>query len=522
MTDQDPFARAGQPGEPANSAGPAPRDGSASAGVRYESPQHDAPGHGAAQTPAEPWRGPSGGDTPGDPPGGTTTMPRTEQPAGPPGSPWGHGPYAGGWGQSPSSGPPSGPPPTSHWPTGGSGGGGGRRRRSPLVLVSAALAALLVAGGVGGVVGYEAASAGSSGGGSSVLAGNSGSSSSPGAAAPAGSVEAVAQKVLPSVVQLRGPSGEGSGIIISADGLILTNAHVLEAGQQQTQQQGGLGGLGGLLGGGPQQQQPQAGTQLQAVFQNGQTASVQVVGTDTTADLAVVRAQGVSNLTPVALGDSSQLQVGQEVVAVGSPLGLSGTVTSGIVSALQRPVATGGAQSGQATVIDAVQTDAAINPGNSGGALVDMNGRVIGITSAIASLGSSSGGGEQQSGSIGLGFAIPINQAKRIGDQLVQQGFANQAVLGVGVAQDQQPGTSSENGATIGSVSPGGPAANAGLKAGDVVTKFNDRVIDDGDSLVAAVRAEDPGAQVTLTVQSQGQQPRQVPVTLGTERAPSR
>jgi putative serine protease PepD len=520
MTDQDPFARAGQPGEPAPSAGPAPRDGSAGAGVRYENPQHDAPGHGTP-TPASPWRAPSGAENPG----GTATMPRTEQPTEQTGSPWA---THGGWGQTPSSGPPSGPPPTSHWSTGGGGEGGGRRRRSPMVLVAAGLAALLVAGGVGGVVGYEAASAGGSGGGSSVLSGSSDSSSSS-SPAPAGSVESVAQKVLPSVVQLRGPSGEGSGIVISADGLILTNAHVLEAGQQQqTQQQGGLGGLGGLLGGGQQQQQqqPSTDTQLQAVFQNGQTAQVQVVGTDATADLAVVRAAGVSNLTPVTLGDSSQLQVGQGVVAVGSPLGLSGTVTSGIVSALQRPVATGGAQSGQATVIDAIQTDAAINPGNSGGALVDMNGRVIGITSAIASLGSSSGGeggggGEQQSGSIGLGFAIPIDQAKRIGDQLAQQGFANQAVLGVGVAQDQQQGATSENGATVGSVSPGGAAANAGLKAGDVVTKFNDRVIDDGDSLVAAVRAENPGAQVTLTVQSQGQQPRQVPVTLGTERAPS-
>ncbi|NMO89264.1 S1C family serine protease [Actinomycetospora sp. TBRC 11914] len=514
MTDQDPFARAGQPGEPAHSAGPAPRDGSASAGVRYESHQHDATGQA---TPSNPWRAPTANDNPA----GTATMPRTEQPTEQTGSPWA---TPTGWGQHGAAQPPSGPPPTSHWPTGGSGGGGGRRRRSPLVLVAAGLAALLVAGGVGGVVGYEAASAGS-GGNSSVLSGSSDSSSSSSSPAPAGSVEAVAQKVLPSVVQLRGPSGEGSGIVISADGLILTNAHVLEAGQQQTQQQGGLGGLGGLLGGGQQQQQQPstAGTQLQAVFQNGQTASVQVVGTDATADLAVVRAQGVSNLTPVALGDSGQLQVGQEVVAVGSPLGLSGTVTSGIVSALQRPVATGGAQSGQATVIDAVQTDAAINPGNSGGALVDMNGRVIGITSAIASLGSSSGGegGGQQSGSIGLGFAIPINQAKRIGDQLAQQGFANQAVLGVGVAQDQQQGSTTENGATIGSVSPGGAAANAGLKAGDVVTKVDDRLIDDGDSLIAAVRAENPGAQVTLTVQSQGQQPRQVPVTLGTERAPS-
>jgi putative serine protease PepD len=516
MTDQDPFAREAPPGEPTHSAGPAPRDGST--GVRYENPQHDAPGH-TTPTPADPWRAPSGADTPG----GTATMPRTEQPTGQTGSPWVSGPQHG-WAHQgqPSSGPPSGPPPTSQWPTDGSGGGGGRRRRSPVVLVSAALAALLVAGGVGGVVGYEAASSGASGGGSSVLAGTSDSSSSSSPTAPAGSVESVAQKVLPSVVQLRGASGEGSGIVISADGLILTNAHVLEAGQAQQQQQS-QGGLGGLLGGEQQAPQQQGAPQLQAVFQNGQVAPVQVVGTDATADLAVVRASGVSNLTPVTLGDSGALQVGQGVVAVGSPLGLSGTVTSGIVSALQRPVATGGAQSGQATVIDAVQTDAAINPGNSGGALADMNGRVVGITSAIASLGSSSGGGGggQQSGSIGLGFAIPINQAKRIGDQLATQGFANQAVLGVGVAQDQTGGAPTETGATLGSITPGGPAASAGLKPGDVVTKIDDRLIDDGDSLVAAVRAENPGAQVTLTVQSAGGQPRQVPVTLGTERAPS-
>jgi putative serine protease PepD len=525
MTDQDPFARAGQPGEPAHSAGPAPRDGSASAGVRYEPSRHDAPGHGTpaygtpahgasghdgGRTPENPWQAPTGGDTSG----GTATMPRTEQTGQ---NPWG---ADGGWGRSPSSGPPSGPPPGSHWATGGSGEGDGRRRRRPMVLVSAALAALLVAGGIGGVVGYEAASAGSSGGSSSVLSGTADSSSSSAAPAPAGSVESVAQKVLPSVVQLRGASGEGSGIVISADGLILTNAHVLEAGEAQ--QPSSAGGLGGLLGGGQPQQQ--AAPQLQAVFQNGQVAPVQVVGTDATADIAVVRATGVSGLTPVTLGDSGQLQVGQGVVAVGSPLGLSGTVTSGIVSALQRPVATGGAQSGQATVIDAVQTDAAINPGNSGGALVDMDGRVIGITSAIASLGSGSSEGsgqQQQSGSIGLGFAIPINQAKRIGDQLVQQGFANQAVLGVGVAQDQTGGATSENGAALGTVTPGGPAANAGLKQGDVVTKIDDRLIDDGDSLVAAVRAQNPGGQVTLTVQSAGGQPRQVPVTLGSERAPS-
>ncbi|WP_433801402.1 S1C family serine protease [Actinomycetospora sp. CA-084318] len=485
MTDQDPFARPPQSGEPAHSAGPVPRDGSAAGGVRYEDPAQ----------------------------GGTATMPRSDPPSGPWNQPTGQH-----WQPGPPSGPgtPAGPPPpTSPQPSYGGGDGGGRKRRSPLVLASAALAALLVAGGVGGVVGYEAAS---SAGGTSVLSGTS-ESSSAAAPAAAGTVEAVAQKVLPSVVQLRGASGEGSGIVISADGLILTNAHVLEAGEPQQQSSGGLGGLGGLLGGGQQQQQQQAAPQLQAVFQNGRTAQVQVVGTDATADLAVVRAVGVSDLTPVEIGSSSSLQVGQGVVAVGSPLGLSGTVTSGIVSALNRPVVAGGEGSNQSTVTDAIQTDAAINPGNSGGVLADMQGRVVGITSSIATLGGSSGSGQQQSGSIGLGFAIPIDQAKRIGDQLAQQGFATQAVLGVQVASGQQGSTT--EGAQIGPVTPGGAAAAAGLVQGDVVTKLNDRVIDDGDALVAAVRAQNPGSQVTLTVQSGNAAPRQVQVTLGTERAPS-
>jgi len=176
-------------------------------------------------------------------------------------------------------------------------------------------------------------------------------------------------------------------------------------------------------------------------------------------------------------------------------------------------VSTGGAQSGQATVIDAVQTDAAINPGNSGGALVDMQGRVVGVTSAIASLGSGSGSG-QQSGSIGLGFAIPINQVARIGDELARTGSATQAVLGVAVAD------ASPTGATLGQITPAGAAAGAGLQPGDVVTRLNDRVIDDADSLVAAIRSQQPGAAVTLTVSSGGAE-RQVPVTLGSERAPS-
>ena len=362
-----------------------------------------------------------------------------------------------------------------------------RQRRPRLsVLVAALLAVVLVAGAVGGVVGSSLTP-----------------SSSAAASSSAGAVEAVAQRVLPSVVQLKGGSGEGSGVVLSADGLILTNAHVLQAGQPP---QRALG---------DESRQSPGAASLVALFQDGTSVPVSVVGTDATADLAVVRAENVSDLTPMQIGDSSALQVGQDVVAVGSPLGLSGTVTTGIVSALQRPVASGGAQSGQASVIDAVQTDAAINPGNSGGALVDMQGRLVGVTSAIASLSSSSAAGRQQSGSIGLGFAIPINQATRIGDELARTGSATRAVLGVGVA-DARP-----TGAQLSQLQPDGPAQAAGLAEGEVVTRLNDRVVNDANSLVAAVRAQEPGAPVTLTVTSGGGAPRQVAVNLGSERAPS-
>jgi putative serine protease PepD len=445
-------------------------------------------------------RGPSVGRVNDTSPTSPSTLPPGERPGGYPTAPAGSGlpaggPYGDPWSRRGPGGPgdsptgPPGPPPTTPGPV--APPPGAPRRRRPVALVAGALAAVLVAGGVGGAVGYEAASAGAS---TSVLS----SAPSPGApaaaAAPPGSVEQVARTVLPSVVQLEGASGEGSGVVISADGLILTNAHVLEAGQS-TQQQPPVGGAGGQG--------------LTAVFQDGTRAPVQVVGTDPGADLAVVRAQGVSGLTPATLGSSASLQVGQEVVAVGSPLGLSGTVTTGIVSALQRPVASGGAQSGQATVLDAIQTDAAINPGNSGGALVDMQGRVVGITSAIASLGQSSGG---PAGATGPGFAIPIDQAARIGNELVTQGFATRAVLGVGV-------TEGPDGAVLGQITPGGPAAAAGLAPGDVVTRVNDRLIQDADSLVAAIRAQQPGATVTLTVTSPGGESRQVPVTLGSERS---
>ena len=223
-------------------------------------------------------------------------------------------------------------------------------------------------------------------------------------------MQEVAAKVLPSTVSVLASSaqsgGEGSGIILTADGLILTNNHVVAGA-----------------------------TDLEVRFNDGTTATAKVVGTTATDDLAVIKADGVSGLTPAVLGSSADLQVGQPVVAIGSPLGLSATVTSGIVSALNRPVRTSGeaTASGQSqdTVINAVQTDAAINPGNSGGALVDMNGAVIGINSAIASLSQSTDG--SQPGSIGVGFAIPIDQAKRIAQEIIDTGKATHAVLGASV-----------------------------------------------------------------------------------------
>ena len=308
----------------------------------------------------------------------------------------------------------------------------------------------------------------------------------PAASLPAGSVEQVAAKVVPSVVKLETDMGqqteEGSGIILSSDGLILTNSHVVAAAK-----------------GGPE---------TTVTFADGRTARFTVVGADPSSDIAVVKAQGASGLTPITLGSSANLRVGQDVVAIGSPLGLEGTVTTGIISALNRPVAAGGDARNQNTVLDAIQTDAAINPGNSGGALVNMNGELVGVNSAIATLGGENA--DAQSGSIGLGFAIPIDQAKRIADELIQNGTASHASLGVQVGNDA--GT---NGAKIVEVTSGGAAAAAGLPSGVVVTKVDDRVIGSADALVAAVRSRAPGDKVTLTYLDSSGKPQTVQVTLG-------
>ncbi|MHC9293138.1 S1C family serine protease [Mycobacterium sp. LTG2003] len=354
----------------------------------------------------------------------------------------------------------------------------------------------------------------------------------PAAAAPNGSVEQVSAKVLPSVVKLQidmgQESAEGSGIVISPDGMILTNNHVVAAAKEAGAPQRPLPGFGGQMGApgqdpfgglfGDGSDTPTARTtsapQATVTFSDGRTAPFTVVGTDPADDLAVVRAEGVSGLTPIAIGSSKDLKVGQDVVAIGSPLGLQGTVTTGIISALDRPVATGDEQTGQASVMSAIQTDAAINPGNSGGALVNMNGELIGVNSAIASLGGGQGSGGAQSGSIGLGFAIPVDQAKRIADELISTGTVQHASLGVQLSTDG--GTS---GAAIAGVANGGPAAQAGLRSGMVITKIDDRPIDGPEALIAAVRSKAPGDQVTVTYEDPSGDSQTTQITLGAVQA---
>jgi putative serine protease PepD len=326
-------------------------------------------------------------------------------------------------------------------------------------------------------------------------------------AAPAGSVEQVAAKVLPSVVKLQidlgsGQSEEGSGIVLSPDGLILTNNHVVAAlgGNGRADVPSGMQNGHDAPGGGA--------TQATMTLSDGRTAPFSVVGADPSSDIAVVRAQGLSDLTPIAIGTSKDLRVGQNVVAIGSPLGLEGTVTTGIISALDRPVSAGDG-GGQGAVLDAIQTDAAINPGNSGGALVNMNGELIGVNSAIASLGGDSSGG--QAGSIGLGFAIPVDQAKRVADELTSTGMASHASLGVQLSND-----TSGHGAAVAQVVGGGPAAKAGVPDGATITKVDDRVIDGPEALVAAVRSKAPGDTVKLTYLDSSGASQTAEVTLGT------
>lgn len=419
----------------------------------------------------------------------------------PPGAVLGHG------------GPPMYGPPTTPQPAaGGSAPRESSRRKLLIAGVVLALLAALFGGGLGGMVGYQIAA---SGGHLSVLDGPSPDADSTGA--PEGAVEQIAQGVLPSVVQIRVTAGQqagaGSGMVLSPDGLILTNNHVIAMAVN--------------------------GGTVNVLFQDGKAAPAKIIGRNKTFDIAVVQAQNVSGLRPIKLGNSDSVRVGQSVVAIGSPLGLGGTVTSGIVSALNRAVSVGGDDGSDTPpppglppglgpnqglpnpngppgsdqdnneVLNAIQTDASINPGNSGGPLVDLDGNVVGMNTAIASLASSG-----QGGSVGLGFSTPINQVKRIAQELQNTGRANKAVIGVKIETRPQSGPlKGTTQAAVVEVSPGSPASQSTLKAGDVISKVDQRSVTSANEVVAAVLSHAPGDKVTLTL-SDG---RTVDIVLGSQ-----
>jgi putative serine protease PepD len=406
------------------------------------------------------------------------------QPFPPAENPWGNPPpagYGGGYAPPPSWPPaPPAPPPAGPRPP----------KRGLGALMAVALVAGLVGGGVGAAVTYGTTKDTPATVTSLTPVTEKGETKT--IKAPEGSVEAVAAKVVPSVVSIEvrsssrnpftsGGSGSGSGVVISNDGLILTNNHVAGTGN------------------------------LTVTFKDGRTVTAKLIKADPSSDLAVIKADGISDAVPIVFGKSSELAVGQTVVAVGSPLGLNNTVTAGIVSALQRPVVARPEAGDGDSTIDAIQTDAPINPGNSGGALVDMQGRLVGITTAIATLGASFG----QSGSIGLGFAIPIDQARIIADQLAKGQTVTHALLGVSLSLADSLGET-QRGALIADVSPDGAAAKAGLQKDDLVIKLDDRMIDNADALKAGVRSHQPGEEVKLTY-IRGKDTKTVDVVLGSD-----
>jgi len=343
--------------------------------------------------------------------------------------------------------------------------------------VIAAVVAGLIAGLVGGVCAYQVDSSFNSG--SSISLGSVHGDTSP---RPDGSIASIAKGVLPVVVSIDISSattqGTGSGIIISsnsASSYVLTNNHV-------------------AVGAG-------LNSDINVHFQDQTSASAIIVGRDPSYDLAVLKVKR-GNLPIATLGNSDDVVVGDSAIAIGSPLGLSGTVTSGIISALNRPVTAG--SSSESSFINAIQTDAAINPGNSGGPLVNARGQVIGINSAIATLGNNSLSTE--SGSIGLGFAIPINEARRVATELMKTGSSTHPIVGVTLDM-----TYTGAGAKVGSVTAGGPAAKTGIKSGDVITAIDGQQVNNGTELIVKIRAHNTGDKVVLSRLSAAD----VTVTLG-------
>ncbi|OLB64992.1 MAG: hypothetical protein AUI10_08765 [Actinobacteria bacterium 13_2_20CM_2_72_6] len=345
-------------------------------------------------------------------------------------------------------------------------------------IVATGLLALLLAGGGGLVGGLVVHSVDAHGGTATAT-----SSSTPTSVKvmDRSSLADIAAAVKPSVVAIRTATGEGSGVVYDKDGYIVTNNHVVADARGNT---------------------------VQVNFSDGKTATAQIVGTDPKTDLAVVKVSNVSGLTPAKFGDSSALRVGDTVLAIGSPLGLEGSVTSGIVSALDRTIQEGGnqqaPQSQQQTtdIAGAIQTDAAINPGNSGGALVDLNGAVVGINTAIATSG-------QSEGNIGVGFAIPGNLVNNVAKTLISGKKVSHPYLGVKVTTGD-----ANAGATVSSVAGGSPAEKAGLQAGDVITKAGSKAIHTSEDLVNAVQSSRSGDKLDITF-TRGGTSKTVTVTIG-------
>jgi len=366
-----------------------------------------------------------------------------------------------------------------------------RRRPGAGALLAAAAVVAILAGGVGAVTGVyvaerddersvldENASLGAP------IAGSDGTVSR-----PPESVAGIAARVLPSVVSIAVRSsdgaGTGSGFIIRADGYLLTNNHVVaEVGDGD----------------------------IEVEFQGGEAIPATIVGTDPDYDLAVLKVDGLDGLQAATLGSSESVAVGDPVVAIGSPLGLVGTVTAGIVSSKNRPVTAGGGD--DTSYINAIQTDAAINPGNSGGPLVNDQGEVIGVNSAIATVDRAPSGGP--AGSIGLGFAIPIDQARRTAEQLIRTGKSVHPIIGASLDLTYEGEGVRLISETLGdqpAILPGGPADEAGLLPGDVILSIDDVRVDRPQELIVAIRSRVPGDTVQITYRRSGQE-RTVPVTL--------
>ncbi|MGI5530255.1 trypsin-like peptidase domain-containing protein [Streptomyces syringium] len=448
----------------------------------YGTPPYGGPGPWApappVQRPVTPAHGtqlPQAGVTPAH----GTPFPAAAPPAGPQPGPWQYDPWA----------------PRPHGASGAHTAPVPAKRARRGRLVAGAALVALAAGGVGGAIGAHLERDGGIGGNVTLP-----QASAEQASRAPGSIAGIAARALPGVVTIHVRGGEdqgtGTGFVLDKRGHILTNNHVVEPA-----------GADGAIS---------------VTFNGGQTAKATVVGRDSGYDLAVIKVTGVSGLTPLPLGNSDSVQVGDSVVAIGAPFDLAGTVTTGIISAKERPITAGGEKRDGSDVsyVDALQTDAPINPGNSGGPLMDAQARVIGINSAIRSAGSEDGPGGGQGGSIGLGFAIPINQAKRVAEELINTGKATHPVIGVTLDMEYTGDGARVNtkGAKGPAVTPGGPGDKAGIEPRDVITKVDGVPVHSGQELIVKIRSHRPGDRLGLTVERDGRE-RTVRLTLGSADA---